>query len=149
MKGIRLQRVYPHSIERVWTALATADGIAAWLMPNDFEPRLGHRFRLRWKKQPGWRGYVDCEVVELTPPTRLAYTWQGSDRQRPSTVRWTLEPVADGTRLLLEHDGFHGFGGLFMRLMLQSGWNGRLLGRLLPAALDTLARGAPLSPRRP
>lgn len=143
MKGIHLEREYPHPVERVWEAIATSRGLAAWLMPNDFEPRLGHRFVLRAKKQPGWRGYVECEVLEIVAGRRLVYSWKGDEKQTPSTVRWTLEPTPSGTRLVLDHEGFEGVGGYLQKLMMQGGWKGKLLGKTLPAALEVLrTRGA-------
>ena len=143
MKGIHLEREYPHPVERVWEAIATARGLAAWLMPNDFEPRVGHRFVLRAKKQPGWRGYVECEVLEILACKRLVYSWKGDEKQTPSTVRWTLDPTPAGTRLVLDHEGFEGLGGYVQKLMMQGGWKSKLLGKTLPAALEVLrTRGA-------
>lgn len=138
VNGIHLEREYPHPVERVWEAIATSRGIAAWLMPNDFEPRVGHRFVLRAKKQPGWRGFVECEVLELAPPKRLVYSWKGDEKQMVSTVRFVLVPTASGTRLVLDHEGFEGVGGWFSKLMMQSGWKGKLLGKRLPEALEVL-----------
>ncbi|MEZ5965508.1 MAG: SRPBCC domain-containing protein [Planctomycetota bacterium] len=139
MKGIHLEQVYPHPIERVWEAIATSSGLAAWLMPNDFEPRVGHRFRFRWKKIPGWRGIVDCEVTRVEPQRCLAFTWRGEEKHRPTTVTFTLTPVPEGTRLVLDHDGFEGFGGWISKRMMQGGWRSKMLQRQLPAALSVLA----------
>lgn len=33
-------------IEKVWKAVSTAEGIAAWWMPSTFEPVVGHEFIL-------------------------------------------------------------------------------------------------------
>jgi Activator of Hsp90 ATPase homolog 1-like protein len=35
---------YRHPIDRVWAALTSSEALAAWLMPNDFQPVPGHRF---------------------------------------------------------------------------------------------------------
>lgn len=32
------------SIQKVWEKISTAEGIGAWFMPNDFEPRVGMNF---------------------------------------------------------------------------------------------------------
>jgi uncharacterized protein YndB with AHSA1/START domain len=79
--------------------------MAAWLMPNDFEARVGHKFQSRTKPMPGWRGFVECEVNEVVAPRRLAHTWLGdADGQAPTIVGWALlEPADGGTRLRLEH----------------------------------------------
>lgn len=139
MSSIHVERTYPHPIERVWEAIATARGLSAWLMPTDFEPRLGHRFQFRWKKVPGWRGYVDCEVLAIEPPHRLTFSWRGDDKQQPTTVTMRLDAVSDGTRLVLDHTGFEGIGGFFSRMMMKNGWAKKMLARQLTAALQTMA----------
>ena len=143
MKAIHLERLYPHPVDRVWEAIGTSRGLAAWLMPNSFEPVVGHQFQFRWKKIPGWRGIVDCEVLEVVPRRRLSFSWRGEERHRPTRVTFTLEPAEGGTRLVLVHDGFRGFGGFISKRMMSGGWRSKLLGRQLPQALDAMAaRGA-------
>ncbi len=131
---------YPHPPERVWTALTDPQSLAAWLMPNDFKPEVGHKFQFRVPPQRGWRGIVDCEVLAVEPPRRLSYSWQGDPHHRPMTVTWTLEPVNGGTRLRLEHAGFRGVGGFFLSLLLGRGW-GKMLRTSLPKVLGQLAEG--------
>lgn len=120
---IILEQTYPHPPERVWRALADSDTLAQWLMPNDFEARVGHKFQFRSKPMPGWRGFVECEVIEVVAPQRLAYTWLGdADWQEPTIVRWTLEPIAGGTRLRLEHSNLQEPWGRELKAMLSQGW---------------------------
>lgn len=139
MGSIHFERTYPHPIERVWEAIATRQGLSAWLMPTDFEPRVGQRFQFRWKKIPGWRGWVDCEVLELEPMRLLTLEWVGDEGQEPTTVRFRLERVPEGTRLVFDHTGFEGIGGFFSRLMMKNGWRKKLLTRQLDAALAAMA----------
>src|SRR5439155_22586591 len=107
MSEIVLDAIYPHPPDRVWRALTDREELALWLMPNDFAPVVGHKFQFRAKPQWGWRGFVECEVMEVIPPRRLTYTWQGDEGGRPMTVIWTLEPAeGGGTRLTLAHRGF-------------------------------------------
>lgn len=82
--------------ERVWTAITTPDGIAAWWAPGDIAPVVGHRYHL---EMPGW-GNVPCEVLEVEPPTRFVHTFADW------TITWRLVPEGKGTRLFLEHAGF-------------------------------------------
>ncbi|MNW25462.1 hypothetical protein D3C74_22040 [compost metagenome] len=63
-------------IERVWRAVATSEGIAAWWMPNTFEPILGYEFILH----AGPFGESPCKVTDIDPPTRLEIAW-GKDWQ--------------------------------------------------------------------
>lgn len=98
--AIVIEMTYPHPIERVWRALTSRDARAAWLMPNDFEPRVGHAFTFRTTPDHRWSGVVHCRVTALDPPHRVAYTWQGTRGELPETlVTFTLAPVGEGTRL--------------------------------------------------
>jgi uncharacterized protein YndB with AHSA1/START domain len=138
---IRIEATYPHSPERVWFALTDARALTEWLMPtSDFEARLGHRFAFRVDNPKGWSTVVDCEIVELSPPRRLAYTWKtdipGTGRTLDTRVAWTIEPSGSGTRLVLEHTGFRNtvMSLIFRTLTLRPGWS-RMLKKLLPKVL--------------
>jgi uncharacterized protein YndB with AHSA1/START domain len=127
-RDLRFDRYYPHPPEKVWRALTDARAIAQWLMPNDFEPKLGHHFQFRSKPVGGWDGIVNCEVLELDPPRRLVYTW--TSNMLDTRVAWRLEPEGTGTRLRLEHTGFDGFRAWMISHILGSGWKSRILAEL-------------------
>jgi uncharacterized protein YndB with AHSA1/START domain len=133
--------LYPHPIWRVWQALTSADALAQWLMPNDFEARLGQRFTFRTAPQHGWSGIVECEVVELEPPERLAYTWSGGPQLPLTLVSFTLAELGPQTRLRLVHSGFASGGpsGISIRDLLDSGWGSNILRKQLPELLKRLA----------
>ena len=134
-RAVVREAVYPHPPERVWRALTEPEAIARWLMENDFQPRVGHKFRFRTEPRPGFDGIVHCEVVEVDEPRRLAYTWAGGWLRKPTVVTWTLEPDGAGTRVRLEHSGFAGLGGLALKRILGPGWK-RLLRTRLRDYLD-------------
>jgi uncharacterized protein YndB with AHSA1/START domain len=100
---VTLEVFYPHSPERVWQALTDRRALAVWMMDNDFEPRLGHKFHFRQGTLPGLETSIDCEVIELEPPKRLAYRWQDCQTECPTIVTWTLTATAGGTTLQLQH----------------------------------------------
>jgi uncharacterized protein YndB with AHSA1/START domain len=136
MSQIVLEAVYAHSRDRVWRALTDPNELGAWLMPNDFTPTVGHKFQFKIGPQWGWRGIVDCEVLEVDPPHRLVYSWQGDPKHRVTTVTWTLTPTPDGgTRLQLAHTGFRGLGGTLLKWMLGGGWK-KMFKTSLAAVLD-------------
>jgi uncharacterized protein YndB with AHSA1/START domain len=117
--------------ETVWRALTQSDLIAQWLMVNDFEAVVGHRFTFQAKPMEGWDGKVHCEVLEVDEPHRLSYTWRGGsgDFALDTIVTWTLAPNGTGTLLHLEHSGFQpkdrmGFEGL------NRGWRSHIATRL-------------------
>jgi len=139
--AIEIEIVYPHPVANLWTALTTQDALAAWLMPNDFEPALGHSFTFQAVSAGGWNGRIDCTVTTLTPLQQVAYTWRGDPNPWETLVTFTLEPAENGTRLRLEHSGFEAGGkpGLAARDMMAAGWDSHILRGRLPAFLQTIA----------
>jgi uncharacterized protein YndB with AHSA1/START domain len=139
--SIVIEMVYPYPIEQVWDALTQRDALAAWLMPNDFEPQLGHRFTFRVAPGQAWSGTIDCQVIELTALQRLAFTWRGEGTTFDTLVTFRIQAVEGGTHLRLEHSGFASGGqiGFNIRDMLASGWNSKKLREDLPAYLKAHA----------
>jgi uncharacterized protein YndB with AHSA1/START domain len=133
-RDLHFEFLYAHPPQRVWRALTDSAAIAQWLMPNNFQPVVGHKFQFRTKRRPGFDGIVNCEVLELVPPRKLAYSWEGG-RMR-TVVTYTLEAVPEGTRLLFDHTGFRGLRGLLVSQMLGNGWKSKILVRNLPAVLE-------------
>jgi uncharacterized protein YndB with AHSA1/START domain len=103
---IAMEELFPVSIELVWRALTDPRLIGSWLMATDgFEAKVGSRFTLREEPREDCRGHVECEVLELSPPHRMVWSWRGADD--PATTRLVIELQADGqgTRLTLRHTG--------------------------------------------
>ena len=115
---------------RVWEAITTPELLAAWWVPGNIEPTIGHEFLL---EMPGW-GAVPCVVLDVDEPRRLSYTFADW------TLTWHLVAEGSGTRLLLEHGGFdltnpqHRFAFDNMG----PGWRDEILPRLA-GALDDAA----------
>jgi uncharacterized protein YndB with AHSA1/START domain len=98
-RSVVVEREIPHPPERIWRALTQPHLIAEWLMKNDFEPKVDHRFNLR-----GDWGAVDCQVLTVEPHKTLSYTWAAHGLE--SVVTWTLTPTSAGTHLRMEQVGF-------------------------------------------
>ncbi len=128
-------RIYKHSPDRVWRALTEPEALARWLMENDFEPRVGHRFQFRTDPAPGFDGIVDCEVLAVEPPTFLSYTWAGGPID--TVLSFTLESIAGGTRLKVEQRGFEGLKAMMVSFFMQRGIKS-IYDQKLPAVLDSL-----------
>ena len=156
MSKIRIVRDYPHPPAKVWRALTDPTLIALWAMrPEGFAPEVGNRSRFCGKPQPGWRGFVECEVLEVREREYLRYSWIGNDGDRPTYVSYRLEPHEGGTRLTFEHAGFEGIGGfLLAKLMMGPGWR-KMLSKRVPVLLadldpeGTLRAGSLLKPLFP
>jgi uncharacterized protein YndB with AHSA1/START domain len=66
-RSIVTEREMPHPPERVWRALSQGPLIEEWLMENDFQPVVGHRFNFRAAPMPHWNGVVDCQSWSSSP----------------------------------------------------------------------------------
>jgi len=99
-----IEREMPHPPEKIWRALTEGSLIKEWLMANDFQPVVGHRFSFRATPVPNWNGVIDCEVLVVDPISRLSYGWGALGLE--SVVAWTLTPTETGTRVRMEHSGF-------------------------------------------
>lgn len=141
-RDLHFEATYPHPPQKVWRALTDPAALAQWLMPNDFEPRIGHKFQFRTKPAPGFDGIVNCEVLELDPPKRLVYSWSGGGLD--TRVVWMLDSSPEGTRLRLEHNGFQGLRGWMVSRALDKGWRSKILVQKLPALLDQWSGEGPV-----
>jgi uncharacterized protein YndB with AHSA1/START domain len=108
---------YAHPVEAVWQALTDPAALAAWLMPNDFAPAVGHHFRL--DSRPDF-GFIDGEVVEIDPPHLLRCRWTVDGV--PTTVTVRLRADGRGTLLRLEHVGL----GPEPSASFDGGWGSKL-----------------------
>jgi uncharacterized protein YndB with AHSA1/START domain len=98
-RSVVLEREVAYPPEKIWRALTQPHLIEAWLMKNDFEPVVDHRFKF----SADW-GSVDCQVLAIEPNRTLSYTWGAYGLE--SIVTWTLTPTSTGTRLRMEQSGF-------------------------------------------
>lgn len=116
IRSVVVEREIAHPPERIWRALTQPHLIEEWLMKNDFNPIVGHRFNLHGD----WGGTLDCEVLAVDPNRALSYTWSYTHDDPAfdlrSIVTFTLVPTSGGTLLRMEQSGFRpdqkqAFGG--------------------------------------
>ena len=109
-RSVIIEREMPHPPEKVWRALTQSPLIDDWLMKNDFQPVVGHKFNFRATPMPNWNGVTDCEVLVVEPHERLSYSWSASGDEAANGVKtivtFTLTPVTGGTHLRMEQSGF-------------------------------------------
>jgi uncharacterized protein YndB with AHSA1/START domain len=103
-RSLVIEREVPHPPEKIWRALTQGPLIEEWLMKNDFQPVVGHRFSFRSTPVPGWDGLIDSEVLVIEPNSRLSYSWGTMGTM--SVVTWTLTPTKAGTHVRMEQTGF-------------------------------------------
>ncbi|KAA0699541.1 ATPase [Neorhizobium sp. P12A] len=84
---MKIQRLLPGPIERIWAYLTDGDLRRQWLAAGQMEMKVGAPFELVWRNNeltnpPGHRpsGFSDehrmeSRIVELDPPNKLTFTW--------------------------------------------------------------------------
>ena len=102
--SVVVEREVPHPPAKVWRALTQQHLIADWLLPNDFEPVIGHKFKLRWEAPGGMSGVIDGQVRTIEPERTLAYSWDSMGVD--TVVTLTLTPTSAGTHVRMEQVGF-------------------------------------------
>jgi uncharacterized protein YndB with AHSA1/START domain len=113
-KSIVVDEILPYPPATIWKALTSGDLIARWMMkPTGFEPVVGTRFTFQTTAAGAWDGLIRCQVVEVKPMERFAYSWKGGDAANvgygsllDTLVTFTLAPAEGGTRLRVVHSGF-------------------------------------------
>lgn len=127
-RSVVVEREFAFPPEKLWRALTQPHLIEAWLMKNDFQPVVGHGFKLTGE----WGGVLDCKVLAIEPERTLSYTWDFEHADPAyglkSVVTFTLTPTGAGTHLRMEQAGFRpdqrqAFGGA------HAGW-GAFFGKL-------------------
>ena len=103
-RSVVIERKLSHPPAKVWRALTQGALMEEWLMKNEFQPVVGHRFNFRAEPNPHWDGIIDCEVLVVEPHERLSYSWNSMGLK--SIVTWTLTPLQGGVLLRMEQSGF-------------------------------------------
>jgi len=107
---LKIQRLLPGPIERVWAYLTESDLRRQWLAAGDMTMQVGAPVELVWRNDeltspPGTRpsGFPDehrmqSQITELDPPRKLAITWGNT-----GGVSFELEPEGDEVLLTVIH----------------------------------------------
>jgi uncharacterized protein YndB with AHSA1/START domain len=103
-RSLVIEKELPHPPEKIWRALTQGPLIKEWLMENDFQPVVGHRFNFRSTPMPQWDGIIDSEVLVVEPNKTLSYSWNSLGLV--SVIVWTLLATSGGTLVRMEHSGF-------------------------------------------
>jgi uncharacterized protein YndB with AHSA1/START domain len=124
--AVRVERRYPHPVEKVWRAITTPEHLGQWF-PSPVELDLRPGGSMRFGEFGGTDG-TSGTVEEIDAPRRLAFTW-GADR-----LTFELEPDGDSTVFALTHS----FADRTGAPSFATGWE------LCLAGLRSLLAGEPL-----
>lgn len=124
---LKIQRLLPGPIERIWAYLTESELRRQWLASGDMQPKVGTPFTLVWRNDeltdpPGQRPSdfgeehrMDSRITAFDPPRKLAFTWGESGE-----VTFRLEPQGDQVLLTVVHRGLPDRN---MTLMVGAGWH--------------------------
>jgi uncharacterized protein YndB with AHSA1/START domain len=101
--------------ERVFEALVSQQDVLRWWGSDDShrtteweaDVRPGGKWRAAGKSKTGQVYSIEGVFTEVAPPHKLVFTWRPDwDAPHETTVTYLLEPLDEGTRLTLRHEGF-------------------------------------------
>ena len=107
---LKIQRLLPGPIERIWAYLTESELRRRWLAAGPMEMKVGAPFEFVWRNDeltnpPGERpaGFADehrmqSQITEIDPPRKLAIAWRDT-----GDVSFDLEPVGNDVLLTLIH----------------------------------------------
>ena len=147
---LKVERLLPGPIERVWDYLTKSDLRRQWLAAGEMELKVGAPFELVWRNDeltdpPGKRpdGFseehrMESRITELDPPRKLVFAWRGGE------VSFLLEPQGAEVLLTVIHRRISDRENL---LLVGAGWHahldvlvGRLAGEAPPPFWDAWTR---------
>lgn len=145
---VRLVRLLPGPIERVWEYLTDSEKRGKWFAGGPMELRVGGRVDLLFRHSnlspneeppekykevhdPGV-GMVG-KVTQCDPPRLLGFTWEGDTPEAESEVVFELSPEGEDVRLVLTH---RRLGSDAERANVSGGWH------IHTAILDAVLSGA-------
>jgi uncharacterized protein YndB with AHSA1/START domain len=106
---LKIERLLPGPIERVWAYLTDSELRRKWLAAGEMEMKVGASFELVWRNDeltdpPGRRPAgigaehrMQSRILELDPPRKLVIAWGGGE------VSFELEPRGREVLLTVTH----------------------------------------------
>jgi uncharacterized protein YndB with AHSA1/START domain len=110
---VKMERLLPGPVERVWAYLTESDKRATWLAAGEFDLRLGGKIELQFdnsklpnenplsdKHKDRGKGAFEGKITRLEPMRVLAHTWNmGGDTE----VTYELTPRGKDVLLTIVH----------------------------------------------
>lgn len=103
--------------ERVFRSLTTPEELVRWWGAEGAyrttewttEMRVGGKWRAGGKGADGRSFSVEGVILAVDPPRKLVQTWKADwDGGKETKLTYSLDPIPDGTRVTVLHEGFAG-----------------------------------------
>ena len=149
-RSIHLEQFYPYKPEIIWRSLTEPELLTKWFMANNIHAEMGAEFTFTMAPQKGWDGVTHCQIIELIPLKKIAYTYRGeATGEKPlacagvnsasadkagkhlfmsldTVLSFSLHQEKGGTRLEMTHSGYRGFKMVIVSLIMGIGWKKQL-----------------------
>jgi uncharacterized protein YndB with AHSA1/START domain len=123
-EAVEIERTFNAPVARVWKALTDVDQMRVWYFDlKEFKPEVGFEFAFVVEHQGNTYDHR-CQITEVIPEKKIAYTWRYEGHEGNSLVTIELFPEGEKTRLKLTHEGLETFPktAAFARENFEKGW---------------------------
>lgn len=138
LKPVVKEVVLNAPIVKVWKAITNKNDMKQWYFELEtFRPEVGFEFQFYGGKDE--KQYLHlCQVTEVIPGRKLAYSWRYDGNPGNSLVTFELFPEGKSTKLRLTHQGLESFGTNNPDLAKENfveGWN-TIIGKSIKAFVE-------------
>jgi uncharacterized protein YndB with AHSA1/START domain len=123
-EAVVVERTLNAPIARVWKALTDADQMRQWYFDlKEFKPQVGFEFEFVVEHE-GNRYHHLCQVTDVVPQKKIAYSWRYKGEPGDSLVTFELFGEGNKTRVKVTHTGIETFPKTpaYARKNFENGW---------------------------
>ena len=123
-EAVVVERTLNAPIARVWKALTDANQMRQWYFDlKEFKPQVGFEFEFVVEHE-GNRYHHLCQVTDVVPQKKIAYSWRYKGEPGDSLVTFELFGEGNKTRVKVTHTGIETFPKTpaYARKNFENGW---------------------------
>ena len=123
-EAVVVERTLNAPIARVWKALTDANQMRQWYFDlREFKPQVGFEFEFVVEHE-GNRYHHLCQVTDVVPQKKIAYSWRYKGEPGDSLVTFELFGEENKTRVKVTHTGIETFPKTpaYARKNFENGW---------------------------
>ena len=122
-----VERSYNAPVAKVWAALTNLEQIRQWYFDlAEFKAEVGFKFEFVAGESAGCEeGYLHkCEITEVIPNKKLAYSWRYDGYEGDSEVSFEIFEEGGGSLVRITHVGLETFPDtpMFAKSNFNGGW---------------------------
>ncbi len=106
----KFEKLFNSPISKVWNAITNKEEMKLWYFDlAEFKAEKGFQFQFSGGPSPEKQYLHLCEVTEVIPQKKLAYSWRYDGYEGNSIVTFELSEHENKTLLILTHIGIDTF----------------------------------------